>query len=331
MDLKRLRTFIAIADQGTMSKAAARLHISQPALSRQIANLQEELGVDLFELVGRRLSLTGAGEELLAEVRDLLMRVEALGERARSLRRGDSGVLRVAASPQMIEGAFPDFLRLYREQHPQVRVKLTEAADADQLAILDRGEVHLALNVVEADASRFVIRPLPPMELLVAWHRSLGLAGAGTIDVGSLREVPLLLLKPAYTTRKLFDAACRLARFEPTIYVESGAPHTLTALAESGFGAAVVPSTLRIESRRLQIARLAYRGQPLQVALAMLWDKRRPLPRYAEAFVEGFAEHLARVMPLARPRGGLPGEKVRAQADPSRAGSVRRVRKRPTR
>lgn len=304
MDLKRLRTFVAIADQGSMSKAASRLRISQPALSRHIATLQDELGVDLFELVGRRLSLTGAGEELLAEARDLLMRVEALGERAQSLRRGDSGVLRVAASPQMIEGAFPAFLRAYRSQHPQVRVKLTEAADADQLTSLERGDVHLALNVAEADASRFVIRPLPPMELLVAWNRSLGLAGGATVDVVALRDFPLLLLKPAYTTRKLFDAACRLARIEPNIYIESAAPHTLTALAESGFGAAIVPSTLRIGSRRLQIARLAYRGQTLQVALAMLWDKRRPLPRYAEAFVEGFAAHLQRVLPLARPRPG---------------------------
>lgn len=313
MDLKRLRTFVAIADQGSMSKAARHLRISQPTLSRHVADLRNELGVDLFELMGRRLSLTGPGEELLVEARDLLMRVEALGERAQSLRRGDSGVLRVAASPQMIEGAFPAFLRIYRSQHPQVRVKLTEAADADQLASLERGDVDLALNVAAADASRFVIFPLPPMEVLIAWHRSLGLAGGGTIDVAALRDIPLLLLKPAYTTRRLFDAACRLTRTEPTVYIESAAPHTLLALAEAGFGAAIVPSTLRIERRGVQVARLAYRGQPLRAELAMLWDKRRPLPAYAEAFVEGLALHLQRVMPLVRPRFGQPLRRGRSR------------------
>jgi DNA-binding transcriptional LysR family regulator len=311
MDLRRLRGFVTIADLGSMASAAARLRISQPALSRQIAGLQDELGVRLFERVGRRLSLTGAGEEVLAQARDLMARADSFRERAQLMRRGDSGILRVAASPQMIEAAFPEFLRSYHARHPGVRVKLTEAADAEQLTYLERGDVHLALNVAEADASRFGILPLVPMELLVAWDRSLGLAGGAAVEVAALGELPLLLLKPVYTTRKLFDAACRLSRLEPNIHVESGAPHTLTALAEAGFGAAIIPSTLRVESRTLRIARLTFRGQPLQVALAMLWDKRRPLPRYAEAFLSDFAEHLRRVLPFAGPRGGRARETLK--------------------
>jgi DNA-binding transcriptional LysR family regulator len=313
MDLKRLRSFVAVADAGGVSAASAALGISQPALSRQLAGLGQALGVELFESVGRRLALTAAGEELLGDARDLLARADLLRDRARAMRQGDAGLLKVAASPQMIESAFPRFLALYAERQPQVRVKLIEAADAEQLVGLERGEMHLAVNVADADASRFRIERLPPMELLVAWRPSLGLEPGPLLEVAALRGLPLLLLKPAFTTRKLFDAACRLAEFEPTIFLESAAPHSLMALAEAGAGAAIVPSTVQIRSRRLALAHLAYRGERLQIPLAILSDIRRPLPRYAVDFIEAFGGYIREIMPISQPpaRAGVPATRRR--------------------
>src|SRR5678815_4818062 len=98
MDLRRLRTFVAVAELRTVSKAALHLHISQSALSRQVADLEQELCLGLFDRVGRRLVLTAIGEELLADCRGVLGQVRSLRERAELLRRGDRGVLKVAAS-----------------------------------------------------------------------------------------------------------------------------------------------------------------------------------------------------------------------------------------
>src|SRR6266550_1764450 len=100
MDLKRLRTFVAVADLGTVSKAALRLRIRQSALSRQISELEYECGFKLFDRIGRRLFLTTRGEELLGECRGLLSHLRLLGERIELLNRGDSGLLKVAAPPQ---------------------------------------------------------------------------------------------------------------------------------------------------------------------------------------------------------------------------------------
>ena len=308
MDLKRLRSFVAVADSGSVSTSSTQLGISQPALSRQLSSLAETLGVELFEPVGRRLALTATGEELLGEARDLLTRAQLFTERARSLGRGDTGLLKVAASPQMIESAFPEFLASYAERQPGIRVKLIEAADAEQLVRLERGDVHLAVNAAGADASRFTIELLPPMELLIVWHRSVGLARSPLIDVSALRGLPLLLLNPAFTTRKLFDAACRLAKFDPNVFVESAAPHTLMALAEAGMGAAVVPSTFRIRSRDLELTHLGYRGERLQIPLAILSDNRRILPRYASGFIDAFSDHLRQIMPISRPAPARAGD-----------------------
>src|SRR5215212_1887868 len=113
MDVKRLRTFVAVADFGTVSKVAVRLRISQSALSRQIAELEHECGFPLFDRIGRRLSLTTRGEQLLADCRAVLGQMGSLSERIELLKRGGSGVVKVAASPQTIESVLSKFLPRY--------------------------------------------------------------------------------------------------------------------------------------------------------------------------------------------------------------------------
>src|SRR6186997_573496 len=113
MDLRHVRTFVTVAELGTVSKAALHLRVAQPALSRQIGDLEQELGFKLFDRVGRGLILTGEGEQLLIDCRGLLNYAEALDERAQLLRRGETGVLKVAASPQFIEGTLAHFLHQY--------------------------------------------------------------------------------------------------------------------------------------------------------------------------------------------------------------------------
>jgi DNA-binding transcriptional LysR family regulator len=172
MDLRHARTFVTVAELGTVSKAAARLHIAQPALSRQIRDLEQELGLKLFDRVGRRLVLTGEGEQLLGDCRGLLNCASSIGERAQQLRRGDAGILKVAASPQFIEGTLSGFLDRYTQRYPNVQVKVIEAiAWSDTLGMLERGEIHLGQNllrVVQPDDPRFASHPLEAVDLLAA-------------------------------------------------------------------------------------------------------------------------------------------------------------------
>src|SRR5258707_6908992 len=124
MEVRRLRTFVAVVELGTVSEAALHLRISQSALSRQISDLEQELSVRLFDRVGRRLVLTAIGEELLGDCRIVLGQVRSLGERAQLLRREDSGVLKVAASPQLIESDVSTFLPRYPTRFPNRLVRL---------------------------------------------------------------------------------------------------------------------------------------------------------------------------------------------------------------
>jgi len=304
MDLKHARTFVTVAELGTVSKAAVRLRVTQPALSRQISGLEAELGLKLFDRVGRRLFLTGEGEQLLHDCHGLLSYADALGERARSLKRGDTGVLKVAASPQFIEGAISDFWPRYQKRYPNVEVKLVEAIGADVLTLLERGDVHLGqqlVNAVPPGDSRFACHALAPVDLLAACHPSLALGNGRAVEIGDLAPHPLLLLERSFIFRRTFDAACRLSGMQPAIKFESQAPHTLLAMAEDGHGVAVFPSTLRTQRYTLRILRLTHNGNALRQPLTMYWVKRRPLPRYAAAFCTMLAAYVRETFPITRP------------------------------
>src|SRR6266446_6783172 len=300
MDLRRLRTFVAVAELGTVSEAALHLRISQSALSRQISDLEQELRVRLFDRVGRRLVLTAIGEELLGDCRSVLGQVRSLGERAELLCRGDSGVLKVAAPPQTIESVLSIFLPRYAERFPNVHVKLTEALGREQTAMLERGEVHIGIRHDQGDR-RFESRILPPDEVLAACAASLALGHAGAIDITRLASHPLLLLDHGYSIRRLFDAACRLADIEPDIRLESRAPHTLLALAEAGQGVAIIPSLLPTDRYALRIVRVTHRRKPVRERFAIQWDRRRPMPPYAESFCEALAKYMREILPITHP------------------------------
>ena len=101
--------------------------------------------------------------------------------------------------------------------------------------------------------------------------------------------------------RRVFDAACRLAHLKPNIFIESRTPHTLLALAEARHGVAIIPSQLQARDYQLRIAALTYRGRPLRTPMVILWDKQRPLPRYAKAYCEMLADYVRETFPITRP------------------------------
>lgn len=297
MDLRRIRTFVTVAEQGSVSRAALRLHITQPALSRQIHDFQQELGLKLFERVGRGLVLTSEGEQLLTDCRVLLNGADTLRERAQTLLRGDSGVLNVAASPVQIEAVLSTFLHQFARHYPKVQVRLIEAVGPDILSMLERGDIHLGilLHAAQVEGRPFGSHEVPPVELLAARHPLFQPRFGKTVEVRALAAHPLLLLDPGFVVRKTFDAVCRLAKLKPQIVIESRAPSNLLALAEAGHGVAVIPSVVLTHRYKLRIARITHEGKPLREPLSIMWDKRRMLPRYGKEFCELLASHMRKL------------------------------------
>ena len=295
MNVDQLRTFVIVVESGGVHRAVARLNLSQPAASRQINALEATLGVPLFDRIGRRLKLTSEGEALLRLSRSLLGEVQTFHERAAALKKGETGVLRVAATPQVIENTLANFLGGYRRRYPGVEVQLVEEGGVAMPRRLEFGDVHFALMALDDD--RFRIRLLYPVRGVAVVPNEHRLSRRHTLEVAELADEPLLLLRSEFASREWFETACRVARIRPRVLLESGAPHTAVALAGAGYGIAVVPSTVVIPAGHVRSIPLLQRGAAVGRWLRVAWQPERFLSVFAERFIEELRRHCWRDYP----------------------------------
>ena len=309
MKLHQLQTFVLIAESGGFARAQQQLHVSQPAASRQILALEAELGVPLFDRVGRRVKLTSEGEDLLRRGRRLLQEAESFGDRARALKSGEAGTLRVGCATQNIENVLADFLPRYRRRHPSVEIDLIEDGGARIPERLERGDIHLAL--ISAGDEDFGRRALWPGHVLAVVSPRHRLAGKNVLEITELADESLLLLRRDFASRGWFDTACHIARIKPRVILESAAPHTLLALARTGNGVAIVPSNVHIPGS-VRVLPLVHRGASIGRWTVIAWHQQRYLAPYAEQFIDELvaycrlnypgSEFVKHAPPLPRPK-----------------------------
>jgi DNA-binding transcriptional LysR family regulator len=295
MNLQHLRAFVAVVDASGFARAAARLNLSQPALSRQIHALEGDLGVTLFDRTRRRVQLTSEGEDLIARSRRLLSDAGALGERARALTGGETGMLRIGAAPQAIETLLAAFCTRYQRRHPGVDIHLIEEGGANLFARLERGDMHLAL--IAAGDARFQQRLLAPLYVLAVTPKDHPLGRRGVAEIAELADLPLLLPRRGFGSRAWFDGACAVGDLRPRVLLESGAPQTLVALARAGYGIAIVPSNTPVPRSGVRAIPLLLGKVPVGRWVTVSWDPHRSLPRYGERFVSEFVAHTRRTYP----------------------------------
>lgn len=299
MELRHLRYFVAVADAGSVSQAAAQLRLTQPALSRQLRDLEGELGLPLFDRIGRRLRLTAPGESLLGRAREILRSAEAMREQAGALAGGREGTLRLGATAQTIESLVSPYLVGFRRAWPGVDVRLIEEGGMRLKERVARGELHLALGAVPAGED-LRARPLFPVWVLAVMARRHPLARRQALEVADLADDTVLLLRRDFASRLRFDAACDAAGVRPAILLEAGDPHALVSLARGGHGIAVIPSTTLFSRAGLHVAPLMRAGRAVGGSTAIVWDGRRHLPAYAHAFVEGIYAYTRHAYPGRR-------------------------------
>jgi len=305
MNLRYLQTFISVADVGSIARVGARLNVSQPAASRQILALEAELGVHLFDRIGRRLRLTAEGEDLLRQSRRVLMEADLLNARARALKGGHTGILRVGGTPMAIETTLSVFTSGYQQRYPGVEVRLVEDGGLRLFNRLEQGDVHLALVVPD---SRFCNRLLYPVHNLAVLSPKHRLSRRGALEVADLVDEPMLLLQRGFGSREWFDAACDVAHIRPRVLLESAAPHAIIALTAVGYGVGVVPSTAVIPNG-VRALPLVQRKMAIGRWLSIAWDPRRSLAAYAPNFVGELVAFCKRTYPgqdLARCTPPLP-------------------------
>lgn len=245
MDLRHLKYFIAVAEELNIGRAAIRLHISQPPLTRQIQQLEEELGVQLFIRTPRGVELTQAGDMFLEEARNIRSLVEQAIERTKRAGQGKLGRLDIGIFGTGILGAIPQLLQLFRETHPDVRVVLHTMSKVEQIEALRQKRIQVGFNRI--------ISPLPDLEteliikeaLFLAVNENHPLSQQPSVSFMELSKHPLVLF-PTGTRPNFVDRVIELCRnegFTPEISQVVGDAVTGVALVAGGFGVTIVPKS----------------------------------------------------------------------------------------
>lgn len=247
MRLRNIESFVAAADTLHFGEAARRVHVTQPALSRQIQALESELGVALFDRKGRGVVLTHAGKTFLKEAVRILDQVERAIERTRRVGEGEAGLLRIGFVASLTFSLVPVLLRQFRKQAPGVRLKLKEMGTAEQVAALhadelDVGLAHPPLFRREGLHVRH-LQEEPIVAVLPAGHR---LAEREELAASELADEPFVTY-PRRMGPGLFDrivAVCQRAGFSPNIVQEAALVPTIIGLVAGGIGVALVPASV---------------------------------------------------------------------------------------
>jgi DNA-binding transcriptional LysR family regulator len=250
IDLKQLKYFLAVAEEKSFSRAAERLHISQPPLSQQIQKLESELGARLFARTTRSFELTAAGKALMTEAADLLARMRVTIETVRQIDRGEVGRLRVGIVGSAMWGPIPKMLEEFHTRFPRVTWTLHELGPNDQMDALRNRQIDVGFwreprNEDEELRHASLRQDLCFREnVCVAVNQHHRLASQLHVELVELAGEPLLTLaldRSAFA--RYLVQCCANAGFEPAIFQEALEPQTVLAMVGAGLGVALMPET----------------------------------------------------------------------------------------
>ncbi|WP_406864127.1 LysR substrate-binding domain-containing protein [Streptomyces sp. HUAS MG47] len=286
MELRQLEYFLAVVEERSFTRAAARMHVAQPGVSAQIRRLERELGQELLDRTGPAVRLTQAGSTLLPHARAALSAVSgarlALDELAGLVRGRLTAGIVTSLSSVPVSDLLADFHRTY----PEVEIRLTEASSDELAAGLRDGRLDAALISTGTRPPEGLHTRLVVDEALVAAVVPEDpLAAGGEVALADLADRPLICLPPGSGARTGLDEACEAAGFRPRVTMEAGDPHRLVELAGRGLGVAVLPAPFA-RSHGDRLRGLDIVAPRIRARVALAWSAERPASPAGQAFVD---------------------------------------------
>lgn len=301
LNLAALRAFCEVADCLSFTQAAQNLYRSQPALSRQVAELESLLGVRLFDREAHHLALTAAGHDLRQRALAVLREAEGFSARAQAFASGALTSIRVGGNNFSLESVVPRILVSYRARWPTVSVNCFEFTTAELRRRLEIGDLDFIIS--RFVSSRMLAgERLFPMFLVVVVEPQHAWGSARQIEVSALADEPLLVKPPDAGSRILLERACRQAQTRPSrIKVESNSDGALIELALAGHGVAVLQSTVSASRPQLRVIPVVRNGLPISEWAGIMWHSEATLPPFAKAFVRTASAVARKDFPTALP------------------------------
>jgi len=284
--LRQLKVFTTAATHLSFTRAAAELHLTPPAVSIQIAQLEREAGQPLFDRIGRRLHLTQAGASLLRSATAVLAQLHAAGEELAALRGVEGGVLNVGVISAG-DYFFPTLLAQFCARHSAVQVALGVCNRDELIRRLDHNLVDLAVMSEPPEGPEFAAAAFAAHPIVVIAAPEHPLARARRVPLATMAREPLIAREPGSLTREVMDQTLRRARHKAAIAIEAPSNETIKQAVAAGFGIAFMSAhaiALEVESKRLAVLDVA--DFPVRRRWYTVHRRGKHLPPVAQAFAD---------------------------------------------
>ena len=296
MNLEQLRGFVAITKTGNFTRAADQLHLAQPSLSRQIASLEQNLGIELFNRVRGNVTLTAAGERLLPIARRMLADAETAHHEMAELAGLRSGRIRLGATPTLCTSLVVEVLTEFQASYPGIDLEIVESGSRSLISALIEGSLDLALIVTSlssgADRAVLELEPLLLERLVVVSGGAFPtpFESEQRVTLRELATVPQLMFPDNYDLRGAIDTAMLAADLTPSVALTGAEMDAALRFTERGLGVAVVPAMITVDRPSLRVTPLVEPDLTRTVSLARRTDMA---PTHAGAALQALIHDVA--------------------------------------
>ncbi|QDE33182.1 MULTISPECIES: LysR family transcriptional regulator [Shewanella] len=296
MDLKALHYFIEVVNAGGFAKACHTAFVTQPALSKAIRLLEEELGMVLLERGkrGSQIRLTEAGQVVYQHALTLLEGRQLMMAELDSLRNLSGGTLRLGLAPLGSAELFAPVIAKFRQQYPNVELKLLVRGGIEQTVALHKDEIELATGIIdfEDEFDGIRVRNESMVVVLPAAHE---LASKNTLQLSELNQLAQVMFEPEYALYELVLAACAKAGFKPINITRVSHADFGIALVAAGIGVMILPKIIAERYRVDAVVNIPLASEDLRWELSLFWRKQKHLSFAAQAMLKLVKQHLSQL------------------------------------
>jgi LysR family transcriptional regulator, transcription activator of glutamate synthase operon len=289
MEWHQINYFQTVAKVQHITRAAEQLSISQPALSRSIAKLEEELGVQLFDRKGRNIYLNRYGKMFLNRVEQSIKQIEIGKQEIWDEIHPDSGTISLSFLPSLGMSVVPEIISSYKKKHPNIKFQLNQASNRQIVDQLKSRKVDLALIMLLHEDKEVLCQPLLTEELFLIVSIDHWLAAYNEVDLKMVKNEPFISFKKVNELQTIINHLCKKAGFTPDVVFEGEEIGTVSGLVGAKLGVSLVPDLQVFDKSKIKLIRVKQPVCKREIGIAWLKGS------YSSPVVEGFIQYVSRL------------------------------------
>ncbi len=288
MDLRQLRFFVAIAEEKNFTRAALKLHIAQPAVSVAIRNLEDQIGLPLFNREGKKVSLTAEGQVFLGHAREILARVRNAAQEMGEMRSLEMGQVRIGVPAQLGSYYFPQLLLAFKQRYPRLRCGVYEYGTRRIGQLLSKGALELGVVTTSTAPADLELRPFLQEEMVACVPANHPFARQPGVSYQEFASQPLVLFEKSYFHREVISQTSEHTGTTPSIVFETNLIPLIKFLVRKGIG--ITTLLRRVIQEEPDLVGVPF-IPPISFELAIAWKKGAFLSKANQAFVNFLLSH----------------------------------------